>query len=85
VVMAVLGTCETESYMEKLTFTKACLSDVNVIMVIMRVPLVELLCQVAMGWITALEYLLSGVRGGCGHVLSYQVVKVITSRDPNTW
>jgi hypothetical protein len=38
-------------YMEKLAFTCACLSDVRVIMVIMSVPLVESLCQVAMGWI----------------------------------
>jgi hypothetical protein len=39
------GTCETESYMEKLTFTRACLSNVRVIMAIMCVPLIELLCQ----------------------------------------
>jgi hypothetical protein len=37
--------------MEKLTFTRICLSDVRVIMVIIRVPLVESLCQTAMGWI----------------------------------
>jgi hypothetical protein len=48
--------------MEKLAFTKACLSDVNFIMTIMRVSLVELLCQVAMGWIPTLEYLLPDVR-----------------------
>jgi hypothetical protein len=35
--------------MEKLTFTRACLSDVSVIMMIMCVPLVELLYQEAMG------------------------------------
>jgi hypothetical protein len=28
------GTCEAESYMEKLVFTRACLSDVRVIMAI---------------------------------------------------
>jgi hypothetical protein len=56
--------------MEKLTFTKACLSDVSVIMTIMRVPLVKLLCQVVMGCISSIEYLLPGVRGACGHVLS---------------
>jgi hypothetical protein len=33
--------------MEKLFFTRACLSDVSVIKVIMRVPLVKLLCQAA--------------------------------------
>jgi hypothetical protein len=43
-----LVTCKIESYMEKLAFTEACLSDVGVIMVIMCVPLVESLCQVAM-------------------------------------
>jgi hypothetical protein len=62
--------------MEKLAFTRACLSDVSVIMTIMRVPLIELLCQVVMGWIPALEYLLLGAHGACGHVLSYQAVNV---------
>jgi hypothetical protein len=32
-------------------------------MAIMRVSMVELLCQTVMGWILALEYLLSGMRG----------------------
>jgi hypothetical protein len=49
--------------MEKPTFTRACLSDVRVIMVIVRIPLVELLCQVAVGWIPTLEYLLPSPRG----------------------
>jgi hypothetical protein len=71
--------------MEKLAVTRACLSDVSVIMVIMRVPLVELLYQAAMGWILALEYLLPGTRGACGHVLSYQEVNVTASRDPIAW
>jgi hypothetical protein len=34
--------------MEKLAFTYACLSNIKVIMAIMRVPLVELLCQMMM-------------------------------------
>jgi hypothetical protein len=34
--------------MEKLVFTKACVSDVRVIMAIIRAPLVELLCQTVM-------------------------------------
>jgi hypothetical protein len=38
-----LGICVTESYMEKLAFTRACLSYIKDIMAIMRVPLVELL------------------------------------------
>jgi hypothetical protein len=46
-----LGTRETESYMEKLIFTRACLSNVRVIVVIMRVPLIESLCQAAIEWI----------------------------------
>jgi hypothetical protein len=61
---------ETESYMDKLTFTMAFLSDVRVIMVIMCVLLVELLYQAVMGWISALEYLLPGMHGACGHALS---------------
>jgi hypothetical protein len=45
------STCEIESYMEKLVFIWACLSDVRVIMVIMHVPLIQSLCQAVMGWI----------------------------------
>jgi hypothetical protein len=56
--------------MEKVVFTRACLSSVRVIM-IMRIPLVELLCQMIMGWIPALEYLLPGT---VGHVaISYHI------------
>jgi hypothetical protein len=57
--------------MEKDAFTKVNLSDVRVIMVIMRVPVVELLCQVAMGWIPVLKYLLSGTQ-----VLKYLLLGV---------
>jgi hypothetical protein len=53
--------------MEKTAFTRAFLSNVRVIMTIMCVPMVELLCQVAMGQTLALKYQLSGVRA-CGHV-----------------
>jgi hypothetical protein len=56
-----------------------CLSGISVIMAIMRVPLVELLYQVAIGWILALEYLLSGAHGACDHVLSYQALKAAAS------
>jgi hypothetical protein len=49
--------------MEKLAFTRACLSYVRVTMEIMHVSLVELLCQTVMGWIPALEYMLSGAHG----------------------
>jgi hypothetical protein len=48
--------------MEKLAFTRARLSYVRVIITIMRVSLVESLCQTMMGWITALAYMLLGVR-----------------------
>jgi hypothetical protein len=78
-------TCETESYMLKLTFTRSCLSDIIVIMAIMHVPLVELICQAMMRWIPALEYVLPGMRVPCGHVLSYQVVNVAASRDLDAW
>jgi hypothetical protein len=64
----------TKSYMEKLTFTTACLSNVRVILVIMRVPSVELLCQAVMGRIPTLEYLLPSMRGACGHALLCQMV-----------
>jgi hypothetical protein len=43
--------------------TRGCLSSVRVIMVRMHVSLVELLCQAAMGLISALGYILSCVRG----------------------
>jgi hypothetical protein len=48
--------------MEKLAFIRAFLSYVRVIMVIMRVLLVESLCQTVMGWISALKYMPSGTR-----------------------
>jgi hypothetical protein len=57
-----LGTCVTESHMEKLAFTRVCLSYVRVIMVIMRVSLVESLCHTMMWRIPTLEYVLSGER-----------------------
>jgi hypothetical protein len=49
--------------MEKPTFTKVSLSDVRIIMAIMRVHVVDLLCQATMGWIPVLNYLLLGARG----------------------
>jgi hypothetical protein len=75
----------TESYLEKPVFTRACLSDVRVILVIMHVPLVELLCHPVMGQILALEYLLPRTRGACGHALSCLMVNVAASRDPGAW
>jgi hypothetical protein len=62
-----------------LPLPRACLSDVRALMVIMRVPLVESLCQAMMGWIPALEYLLPGMRGAYGHVPSCQTINVAAS------
>jgi hypothetical protein len=50
-------------------------------MVIMHIPYVELLCQAVMGWIPAVEYLLPGARGTCGHVLPCQAVNIAASRN----
>jgi hypothetical protein len=49
--------------MEKLAFTRANLSGVRVIMVIMHVLVGALLSQATMGWILVLKCLLSGARG----------------------
>jgi hypothetical protein len=49
--------------MEKPAFTRVNLFDVRLILTIMRVPVVELLYQVAMRWISVLKCLLSGARG----------------------
>jgi hypothetical protein len=49
VVLIIWVLVKPNLYMEKLTFTGACLSDVSAIAVIMRVPLVALLCQTVMG------------------------------------
>jgi hypothetical protein len=49
--------------MEKLAFTRACLSSIRVIIVIMHVSLVALLCQALMGQNPTLEYLLLGTCG----------------------
>jgi hypothetical protein len=49
--------------MENPTFTGTSLSDVRVIMAIMSVPLVLLLCQTVMGWVSVLECLFLGTRG----------------------
>jgi hypothetical protein len=49
--------------MEKLAFTKVCLSYVRVITVIMHLSMVESLCQMPMGQILALEYVLLGAHG----------------------
>jgi hypothetical protein len=38
------------------SFTRVNLSDVRVIMVIMHVPVEELLCQAATGWIPVMFY-----------------------------
>jgi hypothetical protein len=57
------GPCWTRCPMEKPTFTRESISDVRMIMVIMRVLEEELLCQVAIGWIPVLECMLSSAHG----------------------
>jgi hypothetical protein len=63
--------------MEKHTFTRVNLSNVRVIVSIMRVPMVELLCQELMGYISVLKYLLSGV---CGCLWPCPIVPSINCR-----
>jgi hypothetical protein len=48
--------------MEKPAFTRANLSDIRVIMTIMRVPVKELLCQAVTGQIPLLKCLWSSMR-----------------------
>jgi hypothetical protein len=49
--------------MENSTVIGASLSDVKVIMVIMRVLMVELLCQVVTGHVRLLKCLMPGMHG----------------------
>jgi hypothetical protein len=49
--------------MEKPAFDRVNLSDVRGIIAVMRVPMVEFLCQVSMGRILILTCILLGVRG----------------------
>jgi hypothetical protein len=65
-----LGTCKTKSYMEKPAFTRHDYPTSELSWLLCMYPLVEWLCQVMMGWISALENLLQGARGSYGHVLS---------------
>jgi hypothetical protein len=71
--------------MEKLALTRACLSSVKVIMAIYACTLVELLCQAAIGCITALECLLPCVCGAYNRILSCQVINVTASQAPDAW
>jgi hypothetical protein len=50
-------------YTEYIVFIRACLSYARAIMTFMRVSLIELLHQAAMGRVLALEYMLSGAHG----------------------
>jgi hypothetical protein len=68
--------------MEKCAFTKACLSHIRVIMMIMRILVVDLLCQMTMGWPSVLEYLLSDARGCLWPCFLCQALNVIASREP---
>jgi hypothetical protein len=49
--------------MERIAFTMICLPYIGVIMTCMRVSLVEPPLETVMGWIPALECMLSVVRG----------------------
>jgi hypothetical protein len=51
------------AFMGGLALIGVSLSDVRVIMMIMRVLMVKLLCQVVMGWVPVLECLLPDTRG----------------------
>jgi hypothetical protein len=67
----------TESLMKKHVFTRACLSDVKVIIVIMCVSVVEFLCQETTEWIPVLKYLVSGA---CGRLWPCIVISGIKCR-----
>jgi hypothetical protein len=69
--------------MKKLTFIRVNLSNVRVIIAVMRVPVEELLCQAVIGWIPVLKHLLSNARG-C--LWPYPIVQGIKGRCfPRTW
>jgi hypothetical protein len=53
----------TRSFTDNPTFTRVSLSDVRVIMMILHVLMEELLCQVMMGWVPVLVWLLLGACG----------------------
>jgi hypothetical protein len=58
-----LGICIIDFYIEHMDFTKVCLPYTRIIMVCMCVSLAKLPIQTVMGWIPALEYMLSGANG----------------------
>jgi hypothetical protein len=64
----------TGSFIENPAFTGVTLSNVRVIMVIMRVPMVELLCHAVMEQVLVLEYLLPSM---CEHQMSGPVMSGI--------
>jgi hypothetical protein len=68
--------------MEKPAFTRACLSGVRVIVMIMHVPLEERLCQKVTGWVPVLKCLLLGAVGACGPVLLCQAFNAAVTRRP---
>jgi hypothetical protein len=53
----------TGSYTENPTLIRASLSDVKVIMMVMRGHVVKLLCEAVMGWVLVLKCLLLGAHG----------------------
>jgi hypothetical protein len=76
-----VGPWWTRFLMKKLAFIRKNLSNVRVIIVIMRVPVEELRCQAVIGWTLVLKHLLSNA---CGHVLSCKALKVAASWGPDS-
>jgi hypothetical protein len=68
--------------MENSTFIGASLSDVKVIMMIIRVLVDELPCQAVMEQILALKYLLSCACDACDYVLSCLVLNAVVIQGP---
>jgi hypothetical protein len=66
--------------MEKLTFTRVNLSNIRVIMVIMRVLVEELLCQAVMGRFQHLSACCQVRVHACGYVLSCLALNGATSQ-----
>jgi hypothetical protein len=70
--------------MEKPAFIRVSLSDVRVIMTIMRVPVVGLLCEAVTDRFQHSSTCCQVHVGACGHNLSYQTLNVTASRGPGS-
>jgi hypothetical protein len=74
----------TGSFMENPTLIGVSLSDGRVIIVIMHVLVVELLCQVVMGWIPVLECLSQARVGAYTYGLSWLALNGLSTREPGS-